>query len=861
MKYKITELIDLKKIQVVIENFCKASGIASAIIDLDGKIIIHSKWQKICTDFFRVNPQTLSKCIESDTMLANKLLEGQKYVIYKCRNGLVDAAVPIVIGGEHLANFFIGQILFNPPDIDFFQKQAQKYGFDQASYLKALSEVPVLSEDRFRSMLDFISGFVELLGEMGLQQIRQSEATVALKESEEKLSQIVEGSSTPVFVIDKNHTVTHWNKACENLTGVSAKKITGTKKHWTAFYSTERPLLADLILNNPTEEEIDKYYFNKSQKSNLINGAYEAEDFFPCFGDKWLFFTAAPLRDNQGNVVGAIETLRDITERKQAEDMLSSSETLYRSTIDSMDEHINVIDPDFRILLFNAPITRWCKELGINSDDIIGRSLFEALPFLDEKKIRDECTQVLETQKPVITQETTKFGEKEIITETRKIPVIKNRKVTQIVTIITDITERKLAEEKLSESEKQYKHLFSMVRLMCDNLPDLIWTKDLENKFIFANIACCEKLLNAKDIDEPIGKTDIFFAEREKKSHPDNPDYHTFGETCSGSDSVVLKTKKAHRSDESGNIKGKFVFLDVYKAPFKDEKGNLIGTVGCARDVTKERKLEKDRKQAEEELKIHREHLEELVKERTKRIEDSQQALSYLIEDANEARTELDVINSKLNTANKELESFSYSVSHDLRAPLRSIDGFSKILLEDYHDVLEKQGKHYLQRVRFGTQKMGQLIDDLLNLSRIGRQPLNKKTTNLKTIANEVYQLLEPERKNRKVKFTVHDCPETLADPNLMQNVFLNLLSNALKFTKNKPITEIEFGYIEKDNKAIFIIKDNGVGFDMKFANKLFSPFQRLHSNEEFEGSGIGLAIVQRIINKHGGKIWVESEP
>ncbi|MBL7105401.1 MAG: PocR ligand-binding domain-containing protein [Bacteroidales bacterium] len=592
MKYKITELIDLKKIQVVIENFCKASGIASAIIDLDGKVIISSRWQKICTDFFRVNPQTLSKCIESDTVLANKLLVGQKYVIYKCRNGLVDAAAPIIIEGEHMANLFIGQILFNPPDINFFQKQAQKYGFDQASYLKALSEVPVLSEDLFRSMLDFVSGFAELLGEMGLQQIRQAEATVALRESESK-----------------------------------------------------------------------------------------------------------------------------------------------------------------------------------------------------------------------------------------------------------------------------YKHLYSMVRLMCDNFPDLIWTKDLESKFIFANKACCEKLLNAKNTDEPIGKTDMFFAEREKKSHPDNPDYHTFGETCRDSDLVVLKTKKAQRSDESGNIKGKFVFLDVYKAPFKDEKGNLIGTVGCAREVTKEKKLEKERKQAEEELKKHRKHLEELVKERTKRIEDSQQALTYLIEDANESRIELNIINNKLNTTNKELESFSYSVSHDLRAPLRSVDGFSKILLEDYHDALDKQGKHYLQRIRAGTQKMGQLIDDLLNLSRIGRQPLNKKTTNLKTIANEAYKLLESERKNRKVKFTVHECPETLADPNLMQNVFSNLLSNALKFTKNKPLTEIEFGYKEKDNKTIFFIKDNGVGFDMKFADKLFSPFQRLHTNEEYEGSGIGLAIVQRIIFKHGGQIWVESEP
>ena len=168
--------------------------------------------------------------------------------------------------------------------------------------------------------------------------------------------------------------------------------------------------------------------------------------------------------------------------------------------------------------------------------------------------------------------------------------------------LLTEIAEHKRAEEKLLESESRYKHLYSMVRLMCDNLPDLIWTKDLENRFIFANKACCEKLLNARDTDEPIGKTDMYFANREKESHPENPEYHTFGEKCTGSDLVVLETKKPQRFDESGNVKGEFLHLDIYKALFWDEKGNIIGTVGCARIVTKERQMEKDRKRAEQEL-------------------------------------------------------------------------------------------------------------------------------------------------------------------------------------------------------------------------------------------------------------------
>jgi PAS domain S-box-containing protein len=163
--------------------------------------------------------------------------------------------------------------------------------------------------------------------------------------------------------------------------------------------------------------------------------------------------------------------------------------------------------------------------------------------------------------------------------------------------------EHKMADEALLESENRYKHLYSMVRLMSDNLPDLIWTKDLENRFIFANKACCEKLLNAKDTDEPIGKTGMYFANREKESHPENPEYHTFGEMCTESDLEILETKKPQRFDESGNVKGKFLYLDIYKAPFWDEKGNIIGTVGCARVVTKERQMEEERKHAEEEIR------------------------------------------------------------------------------------------------------------------------------------------------------------------------------------------------------------------------------------------------------------------
>lgn len=211
-----------------------------------------------------------------------------------------------------------------------------------------------------------------------------------------------------------------------------------------------------------------------------------------------------------------------------------------------------------------------------------------------------------------------------------------------------------------------------------------------------------------------------------------------------------------------------------------------------------------------------------------------------------------------LEEANKELESFSYSVSHDLRAPLRSVEGFSQMLVKEYGDKIDEQGKDYLRRIRAASQKMADLIDDLLMLSRLARSEMNWETVDLSALAQSVVAELNENERSRTVAAKISGGMKTYGDARLLRVVLENLLGNAWKFTRNKPAPEIEFGSISQDGQTVFFVRDNGAGFDMTYAGKLFGAFQRLHTTSEFEGTGIGLATVQRIIHRHLGRVWAE---
>lgn len=356
------------------------------------------------------------------------------------------------------------------------------------------------------------------------------------------------------------------------------------------------------------------------------------------------------------------------------------------------------------------------------------------------------------------------------------------------------------------------------IQLLLDSTAEAIYGIDYYGNCTFANSAFL-KLLKYQNEDEVIGQNIHTLIHHH---YPDGQSYPK--EVC-----PIIRScqegKTCHVDSEVFWCKdNSFVQVEYWAHPVY-HNNKISGSVVTFFDIT-------NRKQAEAELETYRQKLEELV----------------------------DIRTTELTRINKELEAFSYSVSHDLRSPLRAIDGFSHALIEDYADNLDETANNYLNRVRSAAQKMGCLIDDLLQLSRITRSELNKTNVDLSKLSANILDRLQKADPERKNEITISPHITCKADRNLIRIALDNLLENAWKYSSKIPVTKIKFYSKQIDDETVFVISDNGAGFDMRYVGKLFGTFQRLHSDTDFSGTGIGLATVKRIIHLHGGRIWAEGK-
>jgi len=490
---------------------------------------------------------------------------------------------------------------------------------------------------------------------------------------------------------------------------------------------------------------------------------------------------------------------------------LRISEIRYRRLFESARDGILILDFETRKITDVNPYT--LEFLGYPREYFLGKELWEIGLLKDEEESAAAFRELQENH--YVRYEDlpleNRNGEKWEVEVVSNVYTENNRQVIQCN--IRDITSRFKAEEKLERLNREIERQAVAFKTLLSSISDMTFTFDRELRFRYANQSV--EVLYGKKLEELIGKNFADLTYPEDLTAKIRQNLQQVFET---GESVKGETLFPDTTGEIG-------FYEYIFNPVVSADGTVEIVVGSAREIT-------ERKRTEETIRKLNETLELRVAERT----------------------------AELKAANKELEAFSYSVSHDLRAPLRAIDGFSRALLEDHAEQLDETGQNYLSRVCAASTHMAQLIEDLLNLSRLSRSEMRPASVNMSNLVREIAEMMQEGEPERTVKFTIEDDVIVMGDERLLRIALQNLLGNAWKFTSKRVQAEIVFGQLQNGEKTEYFVRDNGAGFDMAYADKLFGVFQRLHTVKEFDGTGIGLVTVQRIIHRHGGFIRAESK-
>jgi PAS domain S-box-containing protein len=535
--------------------------------------------------------------------------------------------------------------------------------------------------------------------------------------------------------------------------------------------------------------------------------------------------------------VGVTFTALDITDRKLADQALQASEAGYKTLFEEASDAIFVSDLYGRILAVNDHA---CEQLGYDRNALQELKLNDLLAPEFAVNSQEQIAEIVKSGHIVIeTAHVHRDGR--IIPIELSATIIEYEGETAVLGIARDMTKRLEEQNALEANEARLRKIFEAVPVGVGMVQDRV--------IIFANEAICRMLGYTHEalINQPARILYADDAELERVGRIKYPILVKEG-------TAVIETQFKHIDNQVIDVRMRSALIDP--------EDISAGVISLIINITEQKKSEK-------ELTQYREHLEALVAERTAEIkqrvaevEQLNRGMLNLLADLQATNEYVSRTAQQLEETNAELESFAYSVSHDLRAPLRHISGFVNLLQADAGDQLDEQSTYYLQVINKAAIKMGQLIDDLLAFSRMGRKELVKKRVNMNELLAEVQQQFTQDIGNRDVIWKIESLSEVMADPALLRQVWANLLENALKYTRIRPTTSIEIGQMPpgENNEVIFFVRDNGVGFDNRYIDKLFGVFQRLHRDEEFEGTGIGLATVRRIIHRHNGRVWAEGK-
>jgi PAS domain S-box-containing protein len=613
--------------------------------------------------------------------------------------------------------------------------------------------------------------------------------------------------------------------------------------HWIIYnekFGQLWNLPADILSKNDDELALNYILPQLKDSQSFINKVHEIYEnpLIDCFDiielkdGRVLERYSRPVLLEQ-NIIGRIWIFRDVTVQVKVLEALDNENRLLHTVVDNIPDQIFARDRECRFTFSNL---RDAFVMGKSDPkELIGKSDYDFYPVelaeryqADDRKVMDSDQALINYEEPSINRD----GSQRWILTT-KVPLHDNQGVVVgVVGIARDITEKKHIEQELEsyrnhletivlERTREIDQLRKLNALTLEALGEGVCSVNSEGKISLVNPAAAKML--GYNTDELVGFT------IQRVFQPRYADGAQVVEDKCALFATFRDGKNRRCSDESFTRKDGSYFPVEYICSPIIEEAKIKGSVIVFNDIT-------ERKHAEQKIRELNTGLEKRVQERT----------------------------AQLTVANQELEAFAYSVSHDLRAPLRSINGFSDIIQEEFADRLEPDAKKYFALIQKSSSMMGNLVDDLLNFSRLGRQGLNKTQVDVTSLVKDTLDSMESEIIDRKIEIKLHPLPDTEADPVLFRQIYVNLISNAIKFSRKVTKAQIEIGYLENqpyknEEVACYFVKDNGVGFDMKYIDKLFGVFQRLHSAVEYEGTGVGLAIVDRIIRKHGGMIWAQS--
>lgn len=659
------------------------------------------------------------------------------------------------------------------------------------------------------------------------------ETELALIKSKELYQVLTESIHDVVWILDaESMRFIYISPSDERLRGFTAEEVLA-KPITNSMKETDRDYFVELI---------------QTRAEALRSGEVSSERIYvdeieqPCKDGStiWTELVSSLYTNPENSHIEIRGVTRDISERKHAEEILRQKEIHFQSLIENAPDGITLVSQEGQFL-YASPSAR--RLFGYLPEDSLDASPAQETHPEDIPAVMEALSRVMQDPRTVANVQY-RFRRKDGYwrwIESNFSNLLNEPSVQAIVINFRDITESKQAEDALRESESKFRQIFETTRIG-------ISLHNAKGQFLSGNPAILNLLGYTQEEYTCLTIKDISYPEDIQR------ELLPFQELWEGKrESYTTEKRNLHKN-------GQIIWGQLTCTIVKDKEGNPQYSIGMFENID-------GRKQAEEKILADQAELQRLLIS----TEQSRRALLSMVEDQKTAEEKIRQLNAELElrvrdrtaqleSANRELEAFSYSVSHDLRAPLRALDGFSSILLSDYAKVLDVQGQHYLERIQEASRRMGQLINDLLSLSRVTRTEFTRQQVNLSQVAEEVLNELKTQEPEREVNIKITKNLIVQGDIQLLKIALGNLMSNAYKFTNLQKKAKITFGKIEQSGEQVYFVRDNGAGFDMAYASKLFTPFQRLHGIKEFPGTGIGLVIVQRIINRHGGRIWPEAK-